>query len=145
LTDWKQGGEPYLPTLAGIEQTYSIPTDLLSRVAFQECSWRPEVIAGTVKSPVGAVGMFQLMPQFFSNAGISWQTDAVIAAKYLVDLHGQFDDDWQLAVAAYNWGPGNLRKWIEAGSDHEKLPNETAAYITKVFGDVPIDGVILNA
>ena len=89
--------------------------------------------------------MFQLLPQFFAGAGISWEQDAQTAAKYLIVLYRQFDDDWQLAVAAYNWGPGNLRKWIEAGSDHDKLPNETSAYITKVFADVPIDGVILNA
>lgn len=144
MTDWKSGGEAYLPTLSATEQTCGIPAALLARIAFQECSWRQEVIDGTVKSPAGAVGMFQLMPKFFPHAGISWMADADTAAKYLVALHGQFDDDWTLAVAAYDWGPGDLQKWIEAGSNHEQLPNETVAYISDVFADVPVEGILLD-
>jgi hypothetical protein len=36
------------------------------------------------------------------------------------------------ALIAYNWGPGNTRKWIAAGRDKSKLPPETRNYITKV-------------
>lgn len=62
---WKDGGEEYLPYIAQMESEYGIPTDLLARIAYQECSWRTEVITGQVASPAGALGMFQLMPQFF--------------------------------------------------------------------------------
>lgn len=140
--DWKEGGEPYLPSLAAAEVACGIPTDLLARVAFQECSWRPEIISGEVKSPAGAVGMMQLMPQYFAGAGVSWQADIVTAAHELARLHNVFQD-WQLAVAAYNWGQGNVRKYQADPSIG--LPVETSDYITDVFGDVHISGAIVNA
>jgi soluble lytic murein transglycosylase-like protein len=142
MSDWKAGGEAYLPALADAEIRFGIPTDLLARVAFQECSWRPEVISGAVKSPAGAVGMMQLMPQFFPGAGVSWETDILTAAQYLCELHHEFSD-WQLAVAAYNFGPGNVRKYEDG--ELQVLPLETTNYVEQVFTDVPMDGAILNA
>jgi len=142
MSAWKAGGEAYLPVIATVEVKYGIPTDLLARVAFQECSWRPGVIYGSIKSSAGAVGMFQLMPQFFPGAGVSWQADANTAGDYLADLYHQFQD-WQLAIAAYNWGPGNVEKYIDGKL--QVLPVETSNYVAKVFGDVPIAGSILNA
>jgi soluble lytic murein transglycosylase-like protein len=140
--NWKDGGEPYLNTLNAAEQRYAIPTDLLARIAYQECSWRPGVIDGSIKSPAGAVGMMQLMPQFFPGAGESWQADVTTAAEYLERLHTQFND-WQLAVAAYNWGPGNVVRY--KADPAMGLPPETSDYVLDVFGDVPIAGAILNA
>lgn len=140
--NWKTGGEPYLPTIAAAEDSYAIPTDLLARIAYQECSWRSGVIDGTIKSPAGAVGMMQLMPQFFPNAGENWTADLLTAAQYLARLHSEFND-WQLAVAAYNWGPGNVVKYRTDPS--MGLPPETSDYVLDVFSDVPVSGAILNA
>lgn len=140
--NWKTGGEAYLATIAAAEDSYALPTDLLARIAYQECSWRPGVIDGSVKSPAGAVGMMQLMPQFFPGAGEDWQRDVTTAAQYLSRLHSQFSD-WQLAVAAYNWGPGNVVKYRADPS--MGLPPETSDYVIDVFSDVPLPGAILNA
>ena len=136
--NWKSGGEAYLPYINQIEGEYGIPTDLLARIAYQECSWRSEVIFGPVTSSAGAVGMFQLMPHFFPQAGENWMNDCDTAAKYLVKLYNQFSD-WQLAVAAYNWGPGNVHRHLEEGG---VLPQETQNYIIQVFTDVPVRGSI---
>lgn len=142
MTDWKSGGEAYLPFIAQVEQQQGIPTDLLARIAYQECSWRSEVIDGTVKSPAGAVGMFQLIPKFFPGAGISWMSDTDTAGRYLVVLHQEFND-WQMAVAAYNWGPGNLRKYER--NPGIGLPTETKNYVVNVFTDVPLEGALYGS
>jgi soluble lytic murein transglycosylase-like protein len=139
---WKDGGEAYLPTIAALEVKYGIPTDLLARVAFQECSWRGEVINGAVRSGAGAVGMFQLMPSFFPGAGESWQKDADTAGEYLAQLHTRFKD-WQLAVAAYNWGPTALQYYLDTQHSSQLLPRETSAYVARVFADVPVQGVLV--
>jgi soluble lytic murein transglycosylase-like protein len=140
-TNWKAGGEAYLPTIAATEIQFGIPTDLLARVAFEECSWRSGVINGTIKSRVGAVGMFQLMPQFFPTAGFSWAEDAQTAGRYLNGLHNKFQD-WQLALAAYNFGPGNIEKYLTGEISH--LPFETANYVAQIVGDVSVSGSIME-
>jgi soluble lytic murein transglycosylase-like protein len=139
---WKDGGADYLPQIGMVESQCGIPTDLLARIAYQECSWRTEVISGQVLSPAGAKGMFQLMPQFFPGAGVSWMQDAETAGRYLAQLHRQFND-WQLAVAAYNWGPGNLSRYEQNPS--VGLPQETKNYIAGVFTDVPIVGSLYGS
>jgi len=40
----------------------------------------------------------------------------------------------ETALAAYNWGPGNVNKWLAKGADFNKLPKETRNYISKVRG-----------
>jgi soluble lytic murein transglycosylase-like protein len=142
LIDWKAGGETYLPALSAAEINYGIPTDLLARIAYQESAWREDIVNGTTRSSAGAVGLMQLMPQFFPGAGISWHDDIIKAGQYLVTLYRTFGD-WQLAVAAYNWGPGHMQKYV-AGT-YIALPLETENYVKKVFTDVPIDGEILHA
>ncbi len=138
---WKDGGDAYLPYIEQLEGEYGIPKDLLARIAFQECSWRSAVIFGQVISSAGAVGMFQLLPKFFEGAGVSWKSDAHTAGLYLQDLYREFKD-WQLAVAAYNWGPGNVKQYLTQGG---ALPLETKNYIVHVFTDVPVDGSLYGS
>ena len=143
---WLDGGKPWLSLLNGAEDHYGIPRNLLTRIAYQECSWRPEVINGTVKSSVGAVGMMQLMPQFFPGAGVSIAADISTAAGLLANLYQRFHD-WQLAVAAYNWGGGNVHQEgvKDGGYELADMPAETQNYVRKVFADVPMQGALLNA
>lgn len=137
--DWKGGGAAYLPELNAAEDDFGIPRDLLARVAFQECSWRAEVISGAVKSAAGAVGMMQLMPRFFPNAGLDWHQDIRTAAQLLQANYRRFND-WQLAVAAYNDGGGNIDQWVKG---ERALPQETEDYVADVCADVPVEGRIL--
>jgi soluble lytic murein transglycosylase-like protein len=141
MTDWKAGGEEYLPLLNAAEDTYALPRDLLARVAYQESHWRTDIVDGTVKSPTGAVGLMQLEPQFFPGAGADWRADILTAAKYLANLHHEFQD-WQLAIAAYDWGPGDVAKY-RAGI-YKVLPTETFNYVHAVFTDVPVSGSLMS-
>ncbi|MGD8176607.1 LysM peptidoglycan-binding domain-containing protein [Marinimicrobium sp. ARAG 43.8] len=66
-------------------------------------------------------------------------TDA--AVRYLNYLHGLFDDDWLLALAAYNTGQGNLARRIRNNERQGKptdfwslsLPRETRAYVPQLL------------
>ena len=98
---WKASGADYLPVIAAIEQTYGIPTDLLSRIAFEESGIQSIGCERQIRSGRYVPTAATVLPRCRDRA-----EDAQTAAKYLVVLHRQFDDDLQLAVAAYNWGPG---------------------------------------
>lgn len=129
-----QGAAPcYVPYLNQVEVQYGLPTDLLCAVAYQESSFNPSA----VNSSSGATGMFQLMPCYYPNAGQSWQDDAATAAGALAGYYQQFND-WTLALAAYNWGPGNVTNYLANPS--EGLPTETSNYVAAISSAVPVSG-----
>lgn len=155
MTDaWKdeEDGPKWVPILNEAEVAFGIPTDLLARIAYQESSFIPGQIDGTIASSVGALGLMQLMPQFFDSVKVprpftDADTNAQIkqSATLLVSLYHRFGD-WQVAVAAYNWGGGNVHAdYIKDGDEYvlSDMPSQTQNYVKKVFGDVPIAGALL--
>lgn len=98
-----------------------------------------------------AAGMWQFIPSTGLHYGLkqNWwydgrrdieaSTDA--ALNYLSTLHGFFDNDWLLALAAYNTGQGNLRRAIRRNTQAGKpadfwslqLPRETQAYVPQLL------------
>jgi soluble lytic murein transglycosylase-like protein len=133
-------GPEYQPTFAVVEQNNAIPANLLFRIGYQESRFRPDIISGATTSPAGAIGIMQLMPQYFPGAGQNPQTDIATAGTYLASLYQTFQD-WQLAVAAYNDGPGNINAYL-AGT--KQLPDETQNYVADVFADVPVQGSLIQ-
>lgn len=132
--------QKWAPYLAAAENAYGIPSGLLNRIAFQESSFDQDVIDGTRPSKAGALGMMQLMPQYFQSVNVprpfsdvDTQAQIVEAASFLAGLYGHFSD-WTAAVAAYNAGQGNINK-VLAGT--MTLPAETANYIAKISADLP--------
>lgn len=117
-----------LQTIAATETQLGIPAGLLARVAEQESHFRPDIISGKTKSSRGAVGLMQLMPQYFPGAGQSPERDIATAGKELIRLHQVFGD-WTKAVAAYNDGEGNIKR-VLAGK--KQLPEETRKYLAAV-------------
>lgn len=139
---WMSSGnaQKWAPILAGAESSYGIPAGLLSRIAYQESHFRQDIIDGTAISPAGALGMMQLMPQYFQTVHASIPfTDAdttaqiAEAASFLSGLYGHFGD-WTAATAAYNAGQGTIDK-VLAGT--RALPTETANYIAGIAADLP--------
>lgn len=132
--------EKYLPRLKAIFAEEKVPVELV---------WLAEVESlfdPSARSPVGAVGMFQLMPKTAKGLDLSlWPRDqrlqpeknARAAAKYLRQLYERFGD-WRLALAAYNTGPtrvsGLLKKNKARTFDaiSPRLPAETQMYVPKV-------------
>lgn len=145
---WEESaeGKKWAPVLAAAEQKYGLPAGLLSRQAAEESSFDPSVIDGTQASTAGALGILQLEPAYFSSvqvpvpfsdADVAAQIDQ--AASYDAQLYREFGT-WQAALAAYNWGPGNVQAWAAAGSDPNALPSETANYVSSILADVPAAG-----
>jgi len=138
MSDWKATGGIWLPHLANAELAYGLPTDLLARVAYQESHFREDIIRGTLQSTAGALGIMQLLPKYFTSVRVPTPfTDVDViqqideAAAFLEHLY-DVTKDWRLAVAAYNAGLGNVRKY-------DGIPPfaETQNYVTQILADVP--------
>jgi membrane-bound lytic murein transglycosylase D len=99
-----------------------------------------------------ASGMWQIIPSTGRFLGLkqNWWYDGrrdIIestraAITYLESLAEQFDGDWELALAAYNAGPGKIRSAIRYNKQHKRptdfwhltsIRNETRAYVPKLF------------
>src|SRR5271170_7446373 len=101
---WKDEGQGpvWITPLNNAEDKYGIPRDLLARVAYEESHFRQDIISGATLSSAGAIGIMQLLPQYFPGAGQSPSADINTAAGLLFSLYDRFHD-WQVALAAYNW------------------------------------------
>lgn len=125
----------------------AIRPSLVKAVILQESGGNPNA-----KSKAGAVGLMQLMPSTAKALGVDAtdpEDNVRGGTKYLAQLIDQFGDE-KLALAAYNWGPGNVRKalnyldkkgktksWsnvVRFGDQLPKrLPEETARYVESVL------------
>lgn len=111
---------------------YNLPPYLLIRVAEQESDFNPK--AHNKKS--NAQGMMQIVPKWHEALDDPFNPNKAIpyAAKYLRTLYNQFGN-WQYALMAYNWGPGNVTKWIASGKT-TPVPKETQNYHFEILRDV---------
>jgi len=117
--------------MAALEKQYGLPAGILDKV------WAAESGRGkNLKSAAGAEGPFQFMPATAKARGLKnpydFNESSDAAARYLSDLMKHYGGDVSKAVAAYNWGPGNLDKKGMAAA-----PAETVGYLSKVLGGVP--------
>lgn len=135
---------------------YSINRALLFAFARQESGFNPEA-----KSPVGALGLMQLMPPTLKamrkrlgdtlggSAKVDWSDPAVSLALGQEYIHYLLDDpniqgDLLLLAAAYNAGPGKLARWrdrIAYDSDPllflESIPaRETRGFVKRVLASM---------
>jgi len=118
-----------------LEQRYGLPAGTLTK------KFAVESANGTrLKSPAGAVGPMQFMQGTAKDMGLTFgpggnvmdlDDSAEAAAKYLQRLHNQFGD-WDKAQAAYNWGPGNLKKDLAKHGNQwlAFAPSETQKYVS---------------
>jgi Transglycosylase SLT domain len=58
----------------------------------------------------------------------------LLGRAFLAKMYQRYGN-WPDAIAAYNWGPGNLDQWIANGRPADALPLETAHYLLKVLRD----------
>jgi membrane-bound lytic murein transglycosylase D len=137
---WPEAAKPYVTRLKPIFAAQKVPPELVW-IAEVESSFDPRA-----RSPVGAAGLFQLMPATAKRYGLrvgvfdqrlKAEPSAEATAKYLSYLHAHFHD-WRLALAAYNAGEGTVDKLLvrhKARSFDEisaHLPAETQLYVPKV-------------
>jgi membrane-bound lytic murein transglycosylase D len=139
--DVPEAAKPYVPRLKPVFAAEKVPPELV---------WLAEVESGfdpRARSPMGAAGLFQLMPSTAKRYGLgtSWLRDerynpepsGRAAAQHLRHLHDRFRD-WRLALAAYNAGEGNVEQLLKSHKSHSyeeiatRLPAETQLYVPKV-------------
>lgn len=140
MEDLPPGAQVYVARLKPIFLAEGVPGELV---------WLAEVESSfdtLARSPLGAVGLFQLMPDTAAGLGLVLkpsdqrllpEKNARAAARYLRILHGMFHD-WRLAIAAYNGGEGLVGRLLEKRGAHSFdeiapwLPAETQMYVPKV-------------
>lgn len=140
--------EYYFPMFEKHLDRFNIPLEM-KYLAIVESALRPRA-----QSYVGAMGLWQFMygtgKQF--DLKISSYVDerqhpekaTVAACKYLSQLYKIFGD-WDLALAAYNSGPGNVLKAIKRSGGYRNywnirpfLPRETAGYVPAFYATMYI-------
>ena len=108
-------------------ETYGVDVKLLKSIAYAESNFNADC---TSKS--GAKGIMQLMPSTAKTLGVTNVYDAreniMGGAKYISEQLKTFDGDMALALAAYNAGPGSVKKY-------NGIPpyEETQNYVQKVL------------
>lgn len=136
--------QPYLYHIVNEAEKRQMPAEV-ALLPFIESAF-----VSKAKSRVGASGLWQFMPHSGRQYGLEQTnlydgrhdvyaaTDA--ALTYLQYLYGLFGD-WSLALAAYNWGEGNVGKAIKRAQlagiaptyENLRLPNETRNYVPKLL------------
>ena len=140
-----KSGQRYLFHTLSRAQELDLPVEL-ALLPFVESEFDPYA-----KSVDGATGIWQFMPATGKEWGLksNWWYDGkkdVLASteaalKFLSYLHQKFDEDWLLAMAAYNTGPSRVNRAIRKNKMQDKgirfwdldLPKETTAYVPKLL------------
>src|SRR5216684_3759052 len=137
----------YKPLIDRVLDDYKLPRGL-AYLPVIESAYMP-----TLTSRAGAYGIWQFMPETAREYGlrVDWWVDeradpersTRAAAAYLKDLYAHFQD-WPLALAAYNAGPGRIRRALdETGStsfwslmEMSAIPRETRGYVPTFYAAV---------
>jgi membrane-bound lytic murein transglycosylase D len=140
------GAARYLSVVRAAFAAEGVP-EALVWLAETESSFNPRA-----RSPAGARGLFQIMPETARGLGLSLfpfdqrahpERSARAAARYMKTLYARFGD-WPLALAAYNAGQGTVARTLTArgATDFagiaEHLPAETRLYVPKVLATVNV-------
>ena len=124
---------PYGEHMGRVAARFGLDPLLIAAIVATESSYRPGVV-----SPVGAQGLMQIMPETAVHLGAAPEEDLLapnpmrnleLGARYLRQLDRLYAGDLALVLAAYNAGPGNVRKF-------DGIPpfTETRNYVEKVLG-----------
>ena len=120
------GGAGHFEDIIGkAADRFGVAPELIRAVIRAESDFDPRA-----QSPVGAQGLMQLMPETARDLGVSapFDPEANIlgGTKYLRKLLDRYQGQVETALAAYNWGPGN----VDRGNG--RLPEETRNYIARI-------------
>ena len=116
----------WLSVASAMARKHQVPTDLFLRLVQQESGWNPRA-----RSPKGATGLAQLMPETARRLGVNINDphqNLEGGARYLRQMYNRFGN-WRLALAAYNAGPDAVTKY-------KGVPpyKETMNYVRIIWG-----------
>lgn len=131
---WPAGSIQYRAHIEVAAERHGVPVEILVYLLWQESRYRPDIIDGRVRSSVGALGIAQFMPATAMDEMGSVQAalDPFMAipaaARYLAKIYRAAGGGWREALAAYNWGIGNVRR-----KGLSLAPAETRNYYTSIL------------
>lgn len=121
-----EGKADYTPMIRDVAGKYGLDSALIHSVIAVESDFHADAV-----SPVGAQGLMQLMPATAAELGVTDPFDAKqnieAGSRYLSQLLERYHGELPLALAAYNWGMGNVER------HPERMPEETRQYIARVM------------
>lgn len=145
FTVWHRRSGKFITQIRKVLRKKSLPEDLAA-LAMIESGFEP-----TARSPVGALGMWQFMPETGKIYGLiqdRWADQRMsvavateAAADHLADLNRRFGS-WDLAMAAYNMGYGGVLQAVRRYNTNDywalsklegSLPWETTLYVPKIL------------
>jgi soluble lytic murein transglycosylase-like protein len=130
---------PLVTAMHDAEARYGIPTDLVVRLAWQESRFKPDAY----NASSGATGIMQIVPYWHPTVDARDPFASIdYGASYLAQLARQFSG-WELALKAYNWGPGNLKAWLAGGPEAPAQPEETRNYSAQILADLAAIGSVI--
>lgn len=110
-------------------KAHGVDSGLIRDVIQAESSFNPDAV-----SSKGAMGLMQLMPDTAKELGVTDPMNPLEnvmgGTRYLKKLLDRYDQNVPLALAAYNWGMGNL------DAHRRRMPAETKNYVAKITGIV---------
>ena len=132
----------HLPYFREVFSKYGVPEELIPLCVVESA------VSLHAVSPVGAAGLWQLMPTTAEGYGLrvdskaderfSMEKSTDVAARVLQDMKRQLGS-WPLAVMAYNCGTGRVRSAVIAAGTSDpwtvwkKVPKETQAYLPSLL------------
>ncbi len=151
ISEGLQRGVKYLPMIQEEFREQGLPLDL-AYIPLIESAFK-----NTARSRVKAQGMWQFMSYTGREHGLTlnWYVDersdpekaTKAAAQYLKTLGKMFENDWHLAMASYNGGPGRVQRAIRRSGKKDFwtltatsrfLPRETREYVPMILAAIVI-------
>ena len=125
----------------GLLEGEDVATDpLIQKIIMAESSGDPKA----VNKRTGAKGLMQIMDDTAKEPGFGVKPlkdpfDPVENVRFGTDyfnaMLNRYDNDTISALAAFNWGPGNVDKWRKKGSNFDTRPKQTQNYINTILND----------
>ncbi|MBF0261299.1 MAG: lytic transglycosylase domain-containing protein [Magnetococcales bacterium] len=129
----KLEGGNYEQIIQRASERYGVDADLIRSVIKVESNFNPKAV-----SHAGAQGMMQLMPGTAAELGVkdafNAEENIMGGTLYLSRLLDRYDGNVRSALAAYNWGMGNLERQPASA-----MPGETRRYVARIIGMVEGD------
>jgi soluble lytic murein transglycosylase-like protein len=113
---------------------YSLESIVRAVIQRESSGRQTDASGGTLTSKAGALGLMQLEPATAAQLGVDpndAQQNVAGGTKYLLQLFQKYGD-WFNALAAYNWGPGNVDRALANGTP---FPAGVSNYASGVMED----------